>query len=100
MSTTRSLGREAITVSSADVTVPMHRTDGTPTLFAGFRQGWLGGTAEHEDGQITYELLTGLTGYLLLEVGLPDGTKVYEYANMAEFLEARVNAILTEKGLN
>lgn len=100
MSTTRSLGREAITVSSEDLTVPMHRTDGTPPIFAGFRQGWLSGKAEHKDGEISCELLTGLTGYLMLEVTLPDGTTVHEYANMTEFFQARVDQILTEKGFN
>jgi hypothetical protein len=96
----RSLGREAITVSTTEVSLPVHRTDGTPTLFAGFREGWLSATAKREAGQVECELLTGMTGYLLIHVTLPDGRTVYEYANMSEFFQARIAAILKEKGIN
>jgi hypothetical protein len=98
----RSLGREAITVDSTDINLTMHRTDGTPTIFAGFRQGWLDADVTLNDGsgKASATLLQGLTGYLLLEVTLPDGTVVYEYADMREFFERRVSAILSEKGVD
>ena len=101
MSTTRSLGREEITVSSTEVPLEVHRTDGTPTIFAGFHQGWMDGQSDHPQGKITYRMDTGVTSpYLTLAVDLPDGTTVYEYVNMSQFFEGRVKAILTEKGFN
>ncbi len=101
MGETRSLGREAITVSTEDVTLPVHRTDGTPTIFAGFRQTWLEGDVQHPTGKITYQMSSGvMSPWLTLSVDLPTGETVYEYVNMSQFFEGRVRAILTEKGIN
>lgn len=91
----RSLGRDDITVSTTEVPVPFHRTDGTPTLFAGFRVGWMDGT----DGGIEYDMAAGAgcgSKYLTLQVTVPGHPTVYEYVDMADLFEARVIAILAE----
>jgi hypothetical protein len=91
----RSLGRDDITASHTDVTVPFHRTDGTPPLFAGFRQNWFDGATA--DG-VEYDLSAGAgfgSKYLTLQVRVGDVT-VHEYVDMAEVFEARIMAIIAE----
>lgn len=93
----RSLGRNDITVGHADVTVPFHRTDGTPPLFAGFRINWFDG-ADEETGT-TFDLSAGAgvgSPYLTLTVEVPGHETVYEYVDMAAVLEQRIMAIIAE----
>lgn len=98
MSQGRSLGREAITVSTNEVPLTVHRTDGTPPIFAGFRTEWASG---EQDG-FSYEMSAGSgmrSPYLTYSVTLPNGETVHEYVNMIEFFQGRIGAILTEKGV-
>lgn len=103
MSEVRSLGREEITVSTTEVALPVHRTDGTPPLFAGFRLSWANGEIDHPDGEISYAMEAGAgagSSYLTYSITLPDGTTVHEYVNMIDFFRGRISAILTEHGLD
>lgn len=99
MSQGRSLGREAITVSSQELPLTVHRTDGTPPLFAGFQTEWASG---QQDG-FSYEMSAGPglgSPYLTYSVTLPDGRTVHEYVNMIEFFQGRIGAILAENGID
>lgn len=103
MSQGRSLGREEITVSTTEVALPVHRTDGTPTIFAGFRQSWADGDIDHPDGKIAYAMEAGAglgSSYLTYSVTLPDGTTIHEYVNVIDFFRGRINAILAEHGID
>lgn len=103
MSEVRSLGREEITVSTTEVALPVHRTDGTPPIFAGFRQSWANGEIEHPDGEIVYGMEAGAgmgSSYLTYSVTLPNGTTVHEYVNVIDFFRGRITAILAEHGLD
>jgi hypothetical protein len=99
MSTTQSLGKDDITVSTEEVVVLTYRTDGHAPLFAGFRAEWASG---EQDG-ISYEMSAGAglgSPYLTYSVTLPNGETVHEYVNMIDFFQNRLNQILKEKGFN
>lgn len=93
----RPLNRENITVHSEDQVVTVHRTDGTPSVFAGFRTEWM--TGEDEDNGITFSMSAGAgvgSPYITIDVHLPDGSTVYEYVDVRQLLTARVEAIAGE----
>jgi hypothetical protein len=99
MSTTRSLGKDDITVSTEEVPLLVYRTDGSPTIFAGFRTEWASG---EQDG-IEYEMAAGAglgSPYLTYSVKLPTGETVVEYVNMIDFFQNRIQSILKEKGVS
>jgi hypothetical protein len=93
----RSLSRANITAETWDVTVPFHRTDGTPPLFAGFRINWFNG--DDKETGTTFDMSAGAgmgSKYLTLMVAVPGHDIVYEYVDMAAVLEQRVTAIIAE----
>ena len=95
--------REDITVGHQVQGVKVYRTDGFPPIFAGFRQNWIDATqAENkEDGTLGVEadLSSGAgwgSPYLTLTVRVKGPEIVYEYVDIREFFEARINAIVKE----
>lgn len=89
--------REDITVGHTEVPVKVYRTDGFPTIFAGFRVGWLSG--EDPTTGASFELDSGAgcgSPYMTLRVEIPGKPTVYEYVDIREFLKQRVQAIIEE----
>ena len=96
----RSFSREDITVSTTEVPLNVHRTDGTPPVFAGFRQEWMAGEDDKTGVQGVMYAGAGVgSPYLLIEVTLPGGKQVHEYVDMTEFFDQRAKAISAEHGL-
>jgi hypothetical protein len=92
------LGPKEITASTSEQVVKVHRTDGTPTLFAGLRQDWMSGTEDESGVEFMMTSGAGLgSPYLTISVTFPDGSKVYEFVDMTEFLTDRLNAIVAER---
>lgn len=91
----RRIGREEITVSTTEIPIEVHRTNGTPMIFAGLRQHWMSGS----DGPDSFSVDCGAgvgSPYILIEVELANGKKVGEYIDFAAFIEARFAAIVAE----
>lgn len=90
--------REDITVGHVEVPVKVYRTDGFPTIFAGFRVNWIDG--EDPETGATFSLCAGAgmgSKYLTLDVEVPGKPNVYEYVDITELLQERVAAILAEQ---
>lgn len=91
----RSLGRDAITVGHVDEPVRFYRTS-HPTIFAGFQSMWIDG---NDDDGMTFDLACGAgfgSKYATLCVKVPGFEPVYEYVDITEVLQARVEKIVTE----
>lgn len=97
MSERRSLSRESITASTEELTIQVHRTDGSPPIFAGFRQVWM--ESEDETGGEYYAVSCGAgfgSPYITIEVERANGTKVHEFIDFSEFVRSRIKAVLEE----
>jgi hypothetical protein len=90
-------GRDDITVGHVEVPVKVHRTDGFPTIFAGFQAAWIDGEDPATD--TTFRLTAGAgfgSKYATITVEIPGRPIVYEYFDVTELFSDRVEAILRE----
>lgn len=89
--------REDITVGHVEVPVKVYRTDGFPTLFAGFRVNWVDGEDPATGAKFSLCAGAGVgSKYLTLDVEVPGQPTVYEYVDVTELVQERVTAILAE----
>lgn len=91
----KSLGRDAITVGHVDEPVRFYRTS-HPAIFAGFQSMWIDG---NDDDGMTFDLTAGAgfgSKYATLCVRVPGAEPVYEYVDITEVLQARVQKIVAE----
>lgn len=89
--------REDITVGHVEVPVKVYRTDGFPTIFAGLRVNWIDG--DDPGTGTSFSLCAGAgmgSKYLTLSVEVPGRPTVYEYVDITELLEQRLDAIVAE----
>lgn len=89
--------REDVTVGHVEVPVKVYRTDGFPTIFAGFQMDWIGG--DDPDTGVEFNLSAGAgvgSKYMCLRVDVPGRDTVYEYVDVTELLQQRVEAIVEE----
>ena len=92
----RSLAREHITVGHTDVPLRFYRTD-APTIFAGFTVNWIEGHSP--DGTVEFDLNCGAglgSKYMTLRVKIADHDPIYEYVDITEVLQSRIEAIVAE----
>lgn len=91
------LGRDNITVSSAETGLLVHRTNGIPPLFAGFVEEWMTGDATGGDVDVTFQLNRAmLTPYLTLRIQAADGRKVHEYIDISAWLNQHIEDVAAE----
>lgn len=91
----QSKGREDITAGYTEVPTKVYRTDGFPTIFAGFQQIWIEGS-DPETGT-TFELTAGAgwgSKYATLIIEVPGQPRIYEYIDVSELVTARVRAVI------
>lgn len=90
--------REDITVGHTEVPVKVYRTDGFPTIFAGFQTAWFDDAHDPETGT-TFTMGAGAglgSPYMTITVEVPGHPKVYEYVDVRELLTQRVETIIQE----
>lgn len=88
-----------LTAGHVEVPVRVYRTDGFPTIFAGFQVNWVDGDDPESGAEFSLSAGAGVgSKYMTLRVEIPGRETVYEYVDITELLQQRVAAIIAEEG--